>query len=129
MAQSPTNFANKLLMISLENGRIIDEKVSAVLATLKSSPPRRYKEVLEAYLLKVGSELRKENATIEHSGPLTESTINNIRNDLSKYYNRDIHVKAVNTPELLAGIRISAADDVWDTSVSGRLKQLTESFK
>lgn len=129
MSQPAKIFAKKLLAISLENNRVSGDRVTAVLQTLRSNPPRRYKEILEIYLLKIGAELRKENAVIEHSGSISESAIKDIKENLSKYYNRDINVTTRNVPELLAGLSIRAADDVWDTSVLSRLEQLTQSFK
>lgn len=129
MSQPAKIFAKKLLAISLENNRVSEEKVTAILQTLKSNPPRRYKEILEIYLLKIRAELRKENATIEHSGVLSSAAVNDIKENLTKYYNRDIKVSEQNVPELLAGVRIRVADDVWDTSVLSRLEQLTQLFK
>lgn len=128
MAQSIKNFAKKLLVISLANGRLSEEKISDILKTLRSNPPRHYREILEAYLIKVRSELRKENAIIEYAGSLEELVVTEIKNDLKKYYNRDISVTMIENPKLLAGLRISVADDVWDFSVSGRLKQLQKSL-
>ncbi len=129
MGQSAKIFAKKLLRISLEKNRVSEEKVTAILQTLRSNPPRHYKEILEIYLLKIGAELRKENAVIEHSGALPTSTINSIKDNLTKYYNRHIQVTTLNVPELLAGLRVRIADDVWDTSVLNRLDQLAQSFK
>lgn len=129
MAQTAEIFAKKLVTLSLENNRVSEERVAAILQTLKSNPPRRFEEILEKYLLKIRNELRKENAIIEHSGPLSESAVKVIKDNLSKFYNRDIRVTMVNDPALLAGLRIRVADDVWDTSVLGRLEKLTESFK
>lgn len=128
MAQSVKIFAKKLLGISLENGRVSGERVSAILEVMRSKPPRHYKEILESYLLKVGAELRKENAMVEHAGALSESAISSIKDRLSRYYNRDIAVSAVSAPELLAGVRIRVADDVWDANARNTLKQLEESF-
>lgn len=129
MGQSAKIFAKKLLILSLENNRVNEEKVIAILQTLKANPPRNYKKILEMYFLKIHSEIRKENATIEYAGALLESQINDIKHNLDKYYNRDIKVTTVNVPELLAGVRVSVADDVWDTSALGRLEMLAQSFK
>ena len=129
MAQSAKIFAKKLLTISLENNRVSEERVAAVLQTLRTTPPRYYREILEIYLRKIGAELRKENAIIEHSGPISGAVVNGIRDNLSKYYNRDIKVSTLDDPKLLAGVRIRVADDVWDTTVLSRLDQLTQSFK
>lgn len=129
MARSPKIFAKKLLIISLENGRINDERVLAVLQTLKDSPPRQYKAILQSYLLKVQAELRKENAILEHSGVLPEKTVSNIKDKLSNYYKREIEVATRDIPEMLAGVRVRVADDIWDTTVAGRLEQLKYAFK
>lgn len=129
MGQSAKVFAKKLLMISLEKNRVSEEKVTAILQTLRSNPPRHYKEILEIYLLKIAAELRKENAVIEHSGTLPLSAVNTIKDNLTKYYNRDIEVTTLNIPKLLAGLRVRVADDVWDTSVLNHLNQLAQSFK
>lgn len=122
------NFSKKLLNLSHEKGRVSPEKVSAILTTLRSHPPRYYKKILKAYYIKIRTELLKENATLEHAGPLEESIINQIKTDLDKYYNRNISIRTLENPKLLAGLRISAADDVWDSSIAGHLALLAKSF-
>lgn len=122
------SFSKNLLNLSLENGRVSPEKVSAILITIRSHPPRHYKKILRAYFLKVRTELLKDNARIEHAGPLEDSVIKKIKTDLDKYYNRNIAVTTIENPKLLAGLRISAADDVWDSSIEGHLALLAKSF-
>lgn len=122
------NFSKKLLNISFEHGRISEEKVSAILSTLKSNPPHHFKKVLQAYFLKIRTELRKENATLEHAGPLDQSIVNKIQTDLNEYYKRDIAITTKENPKLLAGVKIAIADDIWDSSVSGQLENLAKSF-
>lgn len=128
MSKPARILAKKLLALSFDNGRVSDEKVTAVLQVLRDNPPRNYKTVLESYMAKIRSELRKENARIDFAGSLDEAAITQIKDNLCKYYNRDIQVTVNENPELLAGLRISVADDVWDSSVAGRLQQLAQSF-
>lgn len=122
------NYSKKLLQLSFDKGHISEEKVSAILTTLKSSPPRQFKSILQSYLKKIRIELRKENATIEHAGPLDISIINKIQTDLNKHYNRNITLSTKENSNLLAGIKIIVADDIWDSSVSGQLELLAKSF-
>ncbi|PWU06122.1 MAG: hypothetical protein C5B43_02280, partial [Verrucomicrobia bacterium] len=116
------NFSKKLLSLSYDHGRISEEKVSAILSTLKSNPPHQFKSILKSYFQKIRTELLKEYAKVEHAGPLDHSLLSQIQIDLNNYYNRSIHLIPVENPDLLAGIKISIADDIWDSSVSGQLQ-------
>lgn len=128
MSQSTQSFSKKLLNFSLENGRVNRERVSAILETLKTHPPRHFKKILESYLLKIKTELRKENALIEYAGSLEEDVLNKIQIDLNKYYNRNIAITTIENPKLLAGLKIYAADDIWDSSIMGHLELLAKSL-
>lgn len=128
MGKPATVLARKLLDISLKDGQLNQERISAILEALRNSPPRNYKQVLEHYLLKVGAELRKENAYIEYAGSLSEEMLESVKKDLTQYYNRNIKITTKENPELLAGLKIRVADDVWDASVAGRLEKLADAF-
>ena len=43
-------YAKKLVQISIEDGRVSDERVKAIMATFASRPPRRFKTILKLYL-------------------------------------------------------------------------------
>jgi len=122
-------YAKSLLAISMENGRVSGERVSAVLETLKSRPPRNYKAVLETYLAKIRIELRKENAKIEYVGSFPSEDVDAVKSKLSDYYDREVKVELSEKKDLIAGFRILVADDVWDASIRGRLERFALSFK
>ena len=110
------------------DGNVSDEKVTAVLAVLRKSPPRNYKQLLEVYMAKIRDEIRKGKAEVEYAGRLEDATIEGIKKNLSDHYNRDITVSLKENPKLLAGFRIHVADDVWDATVNGRLENFSQSF-
>lgn len=103
-------------------------KVNAVLEILRTKRPKNYKKLLEIYLANLKAQLRLEHALIEYSGRIDDSTVARLKEDLSKYYDRDIHIDLKENHKLIAGFRISVGDDVWDTSLSGRLDQISRAF-
>lgn len=128
MSQPAVILARKLYVLSLKDGRIDDERVKAVLESLRQNPPTNYKQVLERYFLKIQAELRKENARVDYAGSLSTEAIEKMRNDLCRYYNRDIKITTNANPELLGGIKIRIGDDVWETTIAGYLEKLAAIF-
>ncbi len=124
--KSNKDFARKLVQLSLDDGAVSAKKVEAVLAALAENPPRRFKPILKQYLRIIKQEIRKSEAVVEHSGELGEETIGNLESWLTARYDRAIHVTTRENPGLIAGIRVSIADDVYDTSLAGQLETLAQ---
>ena len=118
-------YAKKLVQISIEDGRVSDERVKAIMGTFASRPPRRFKTILKLYLYYIKRELRKSQAVIEYAGSINKSSIETIERNLTSHYGRPITVTLSENQELLAGIRISVADDVHDSTIAGSLNNLS----
>ncbi len=118
-------YAKKLVQISIEDGRVSDERVKAIMGTFASRPPRRFKTILKLYLYYIKRELRKSQAVIEYAGSINKSSIETIERNLTSHYGRPITVTLSENQELLAGIRISVADDVYDSTIAGSLNNLS----
>ena len=118
-------YAKKLVQISIEDGRVSDERVKAIMGTFASRPPRRFKTILKLYLYYIKRELRKSQAVIEYAGSINKSSIETIERNLNSHYVRPITVTLSENQELLAGIRISVADDVYDSTIAGSLNNLS----
>lgn len=117
--------AKKLLRLSLdERGDLSAERVSGVLAALKKYPPRGYRLVLRAYHRVVERELRKSEAMVEHAGEISKASLQKIADQLTAQYERTISVQSAPNPKLLAGLRVRIGDDVYDSSLAGRLHRL-----
>ena len=119
-------YAKKLVQISLEEGRVSDERVNAILQTFAAKPPRRLKTILKFYLYYLKRELRKSQAVIEYAGGITQDRIEAIEKNLSARYGRPITATLSENPELVAGLRVSVADDVYDATVTGNLNNLSQ---
>lgn len=116
--------ARRLLALSLQDGQVSQERVSAILASLRTHAPRNHKALLEQYLLLLRQEVARSQALLEYAGKLTETTLADLRRTLSTHYGRPIDLLPQETPSLLAGFRIRVADDIWDASALGRLRQI-----
>ena len=115
-------------MLSLENGKVSEQKVQAILQVFHQRPPKHYDEILHSYKSKISSELRKENANVEYFGKLEDSTVKNLKESLVKHYNRDLKINLKENPDLIAGFKVHVADDVWDATVAARLENFSLSF-
>ncbi len=127
--KSLKSFARSLVQLSLEDGQVSADRVHAVLNSLKAKPRRGLETLLKLYLYYLKREIRHSQAIVEYSGTLAPDTLARIEKNLSVSYGRKITAVARENPSLVAGLRISVADDVLDASVAGRLENLSRSVR
>jgi F0F1-type ATP synthase delta subunit len=129
-ARRINSFAKKLVEVSLDENKCVSgERVAAILDSLKKSPPRSYKQVLQKFLLKLGNEQRKGLATVTYANGMPEAELQQMHKNLEAHYDRKLELKSVQDDSLIAGFIIHVGDDVWDYSVEGKLVQFSNSFK
>ena len=117
--------AKKLLELSKEGDRVSAERVKAVLESLRDRTPQTLKPLLKKYLNYVTREIERSTATVYYAGKPGESAMQSIKDLLAKEYDRAIEINCVEDRELVAGVKIRIADDVWDEDVATHL----ENFK
>ena len=123
-----SDFAKRLVEISLENGEVSASRVGEVLQSLSDNPPRNYKPLLRLYLRHIQREIASYTASIEHAGPISDAVTSSIQGFLEKQSGRKIHVQAKENPDLVAGLRVTLGDDIYEDSAAFRLKPLAESI-
>ncbi len=119
--------ARQLYTLSFVDERLSDERVAGVLAYVEKSKPANALAVLKRYLRLVKAEVARNQAVVEHAGAITPQTLQAIASSLSKKYNRPVSATAQPNPALLAGLRVRVGDDVYESSISGQLAQLSAS--
>jgi F-type H+-transporting ATPase subunit delta len=117
--------ARVLFNVSLENGAIAPERVAGVLAWVEKAKPSGELAVLREYHRLVKAEINRTRARIEHSGALPAGAESSIAAALSKRYNRAITATTTENSALIAGIRVSIGDDVFESSIAGQLESLS----
>lgn len=118
--------AKKLVAMSLnEEGRVDEAKVSETLLALRSNPPRDHKGLLREYLRRIEREIAKNVAIVEYAGQPGESALDALRANLAETYDRPVEIELRKDPELLAGLRVTVGDDVYEDSAATRLRPLS----
>ncbi len=116
--------AKLLLSLSLEDDQLSEARVRDVLVWFEQKPPAHAAAVLREYRRLVLREITRTRARIEYSGALAGGAIPSIVAELSKLYHRPISATAVENPALIAGVRVSIGDDVFERSVAAQLDTL-----
>ena len=122
------DLAKRLVEISLQDGEVSGNRVGEVLRTLAANPPRNYKPTLRLFKNYVDREIASYTAIVEHAGPLSKNIINSVKKFLEKDIGRSIDVQTQENPELIAGLRVTIGDDVYEDSLDFRLSPLAETI-
>jgi F-type H+-transporting ATPase subunit delta len=117
--------ARVLFNASLENGALSSERVTGVLAWFEKTQPSRGLAILREYQRLVRQEINRTRARVEHAGSISDATIASIAAALSKRYGRAITATATENSALIAGVRVSIGDDVFESSIAGQLESLS----
>ena len=117
--------AKRLFKLSLINGLVSPEQVTGVLGWVEKHSPRHPTSLLKAYYRYIATELAKSAASVEHAGPIGETTLRQIEAAMTKKYQRPVAATAKPNPKLLAGLRIRVGSDLYESSVSSQLATLS----
>ncbi len=117
-------FAKQLVTHSLLNGKVSLGKVQDILKRLQQNPPRQVKSILGYYLRFLKNHIKDSTMLLEYCGELKPEAIQSIATKMTHFYGHglDINVKA--NSNLIAGVRISIGNDIWDSSVASNLTAL-----
>ena len=119
--------ARQFFKLSLVDGRLSEQQVAGVLAYIEKHEAANAVAILNAYRRLIATEVAKGVATVEHSGPVSDTTLATIASSLSQRYSRPVTTTAKANPSLLAGLRVRVGDDVYEASVSSQLAALSAS--
>jgi len=117
--------AKLMLDLSMEAGQLSETKVRDVLVWFEQKTPAHAAAVLREYRRLVVRECGRTRARIEFSGALATGAIPSIITELSRIYHRPISAVSTENPALVAGLRISIGDDVFERSIAAQLETLT----
>jgi F-type H+-transporting ATPase subunit delta len=127
-SKQASQLAKQLAELSLDaDGAVDAERVAGVLAYLEKHQPAQPLAVLKAYHRRIERELQKSHAVVEHAGDVSEAVLGAIGGALTQKYQRHISATATRNDELIAGLRVRIADDVYESTVSGQLDTLAAS--
>jgi F-type H+-transporting ATPase subunit delta len=117
--------AKQLFKLSLVNGQVSAEQVAGVLGYIEKTAPRHPLALLKLYHRAIATEFAKSRAIVEHAGPISDSTIKLIESAMTKKYARPVTASAQPNPKLFAGLRVRVGSDLYESTVSGQLANLS----
>ncbi len=117
-------FARRLVDLCLENGRVSQDRVGEVLESLRKNPPRNHRLVLRLFLSRIERRIRENTLRMESPEEPGPALVAHMVDHYSKAYGRQLHPDWVENPDLVAGMRLRIADDVYEDSILSRLDQL-----
>lgn len=126
-SKKASQVARQLFKLSVVDGVVSADRVAGVLEYVEKNNVANPLIVLRAYRGLIATELDKSRALVEHAGALDAPTLASLATILSKKYGRTITATAKSNPDLLAGLRVSVGDDVYESSVAGQLAALSAS--
>lgn len=118
--------ARQLFRVSLVDGEISPERVAGVLEYVEKHCTAHPHAVLTEYHRLVAAEIARGQAVVEHAGPVNTAAVAAMVANLTSRYGRRITPVTKRNDALLAGVRIRVGDDVYESSVAGRLQTLAE---
>ena len=122
--QKVKNLAKRLVEVSKTDGLVDETKVKEILDHLRSSKRANLRQILTAYLFYMKREVQNSEILVEHAGPVSAETLENLRSTYSDQYGRPLRLRSVENSKLIAGMRIQVGDDLIDGSIAARLKAL-----
>ncbi|MBI5395312.1 MAG: F0F1 ATP synthase subunit delta [Verrucomicrobia bacterium] len=117
--------ARALFRESFTDGRLDEAKVRQAIQQLAAARPRMLVAILKSYERLVRLEVERNTARVESAAELDAALRGRLTAQLQQIYRRPVAAEFNVNPELIGGVRVRIGSDVWDGSVSGRLRELS----
>ena len=123
-------FVENLVKLSFNNDGLLDDgKISAIVQVLKEqSLEFPLQRVLSLYLNKLKEALSNTTLVIEYSDRPSENVIERIKGGFEKMCDRKLQVLMKQNNELIAGLRVTCADEIFEYSVAATLEAYKKSL-
>jgi F-type H+-transporting ATPase subunit delta len=108
------------------NGVLDENRVRQTVSAVIAQKPRGYVAILSHYLRLVKLEVERRTARVENAVESSPALVAAIKAQLTGRYGSGLDVQFSVNPELIGGIRVKVASDVYDGSVRARLNELAE---
>ena len=119
----------KQLFASCKVSGLLDEnRVRQTVSAVIAQKPRGYVAILSHFQRLVKLDIERRSALVESAVTASDALRSSVTASLEKRYGAGLTVTFGTNPELIGGMRVKVASDVFDGSVRGRLAALEESF-
>jgi len=120
--------ARQLFRFCFVDGNIDEHRVRLVAQNVLQSKHRGYLLLLGRFKRLLEHEYARHKADIESACPLPSDLRVRVEGELTSVYGPGLRWQFIHNPELIGGMRIKVASDVYDGSVRAGLAALARSF-
>ena len=124
ISKEARKLSKKLFLGSFTEGKLDEAKVRTIAQTVIDQKPRKYTDILKNYQRLIRVEVAKRHAVIESATDLANDMRQQLLGTLRSKYGQDLTTEFKISPELIGGVRVKIASDVWDSSIRGHLSRL-----
>lgn len=124
VSKEARKISRELYKASLQDGRLVEDRVRKIAQHLVSTKPRHFQDILRNYDRMIRSELASRHATIESATDLDAETREQLEGTLRSKYGQDLTTEFKTDASLIGGLRIKLGSDVYDSTVKERLARL-----
>lgn len=121
--------AKKLFRLCLANGLLDESRVRQVVARIVEARRRDCLALLVQFQRLVKLHYEEHTAEVQGSQPLSADLRRRIGDWLRSMYGTELAIQFSQNPELIAGMRVRVASDVYDGSVEHQLTLLEKRFR
>ena len=121
--------AKHLYRLCLVDGSLDEDRVRHVVGRVLESRQRASFALLSHFQRLVKLDCARHTATVESATPLPGDLQTSVSSDLERVYGPKLSISFADNPELIGGMRIKVASDVYDSSVKARLAALERAFE
>lgn len=121
--------AKKLLQLSLnEAGAIEKKRVDQVLAYIANQPSTEQLPLLRAYKRLLERYQQAHTATIATSSSASKELITTLSNEIIKQYGKDMTIITTEDSSIIAGVKVTVSDVIYDNTVASKFAAIKESI-
>jgi F-type H+-transporting ATPase subunit delta len=120
--------AKQLFLTCKANGLLDENRVREAVQLVIARKPRGYVATLSHFQRLVKLDIERRSVRVENAIETSPELMAGIKANLATRYGPGLEVEFSVNPALIGGLRIKVGSDVFDGSVSARLKALEESI-
>lgn len=120
--------AKLIFSASLINGKLDEKKLKKLVDLLKKNNSKNVVPILEFLNKLIQRKQKQDQLEIESVFPLETNLENMLKSKFEKVLNKKLKVIFTKNEKLIAGLKISNADYLWESSISSNLKQLKDAI-
>jgi F-type H+-transporting ATPase subunit delta len=116
--------ARKLFRACFAGGHLEESRVRDVVKAVAEKKPRHYLGMLQVIEKLVRTETQKHTMTLESALPMEQPHFQQLQKQVEGHFKKSLISNLKVNPKLIGGIRLKVGSNVWDGSISARLKQM-----